>query len=66
MYRKHLLEAELCRENISREELSRALGISLGTLSKKINQKTPFTLPELQKIADLIGAENVQAIFFAQ
>lgn len=57
MYRN--LEAELARRNITRTKLAQELGLTLGTLSLKLNGKSILILPEAIKIKKIIGVENM-------
>lgn len=47
-------------------KLAQALGISLGTMSQKLNNKANFYHPEMQRICELLSipGEDIQAIFF--
>ena len=41
-----VLEGKLREAQITREKLARLLGVSISTVSCKLNGKYPFTLPE--------------------
>lgn len=50
----------------TQEKLAQAIGISVGTMSQKLNNKANFYQPEMQRICELLnitGAE-VYAVFF--
>ena len=50
----------------TQEKLAKEIGISIGTMSQKLNNKANFYQPEMQKICkalDIAGAD-VYAIFF--
>ena len=50
----------------TQEKMAQAIGISVGTMSQKLNNKANFYQPEMQKICELLnitGAE-VCAVFF--
>ena len=50
----------------TQEKLAKEIGISIGTMSQKLNNKAHFYHPEMQKICtalDITGAD-VYAIFF--
>ena len=50
----------LCvRANISNDELARRLGVSPQSLSAKMKRES-FTVAELEKIADAVGASFVR------
>ena len=53
MYRN--LEAELARNGITKTNVAAELGLTLGTLSLKLNGKSNLTLPEAIKIKTIIG-----------
>ena len=55
MYRN--LEAELKRKDMTRAELAKALEITPGTLSLKLNGKSAITLPEAMKIKEVLGVD---------
>lgn len=42
--------------------LAEKLGISENTMSQKANGKTPFTLPEINKVGKLLGLSNEEKI----
>ena len=50
----------------TQERLAQALGISVGTMSQKLNNKAHFYQPEILKMCELlnIAGEEVCAIFF--
>lgn len=52
MYRN--LEAEFARQGIAKTKVAQELGITLGTLSLKLNGKYKFTLPEAIKIKKIL------------
>lgn len=49
------LEAELARKHITKTELAKQLGITLGTLSLKLNGKATLLLPEAKKIKEILN-----------
>lgn len=51
------LKAEMKRGGFTLETVSRKLGITLGTLSLKLNGKYPVTLNEAKKIKEIIGVD---------
>ena len=64
MINEQELNIALAQEGKTKADMAEYLGINRSTLSKKINGKTKFTLPELQKMAALFGKERMYAIFF--
>ena len=50
----------------TQEKLAQAIGISLSTMSQKLNNKAYFYHPEMQKICDLLNitGADVYVIFF--
>jgi len=55
MYRN--LEAELARKGITKTKMAEELGLTLGTLSLKLNGKSNLTLPEAVKIKKVLAVE---------
>lgn len=55
MYRN--LEAELARKGITKTKVAQELGITLGTLSLKLNGKYKLTLPEAIKIKKILDID---------
>lgn len=51
------LLTEMARKNITQKQIAKVLKIEPATLSKKINFKTDFTLPEINLIRDYIDPE---------
>ncbi len=63
MFNANLLKAELLIKGISTDELAKILGINKSTLSKRINGKSEWTLSELKKVGEILGAEKLNQIF---
>lgn len=55
MYRN--LEAELARKGITKTKVARELGLTLGTLSLKLNGKSHLTLDEAMKIKKILKVD---------
>ena len=55
MYRN--LEAELARRGITKTQVAQELGITLGTLSLKLNGKYKLTLPEAIRIKKILNVD---------
>lgn len=64
MINEQELNIALAQEGKTKADMAAYLGINRSTLSKKINGKTKFTLPELQKMAVLFGKDRMYSIFF--
>ena len=62
MYRN--LEAEIVRKGASRKEVAAFLGCTVSTLSLKMTEKTPFTLPEATKIKAFLDVDlSIEELF---
>lgn len=63
-----LLTALIIAEYGSRAEFAKALGVSKGTLSTKLNNRVKFSTKEILKCCDLlhIGKEDIGLYFFTQ
>lgn len=48
------LEAELRRKNIRRKDLAEKLHLTIGTVSQKLNGKSPITLDEAKDIKNML------------
>ncbi len=58
------LEAELARRHITKTELAKQLGITLGTLSLKLNGKAKLFLPEAKKIKLILNTSmSIEELF---
>lgn len=49
------VRAEMARQNISQETLSRAMNMNQATLSRRLNGRLPFTTDELAAAAHALG-----------
>ena len=56
MYR--VLEAEMVLNDVSRKDIAEALGVTIGTLSPKLNDKAPITLHEARTIKERVGTSK--------
>jgi transcriptional regulator with XRE-family HTH domain len=61
-----LLKAAIIKGGKSRADVAKTLGISLTSLSKKINNKVEFKASEIYKLSAALQIENKDDIFFAQ
>lgn len=61
------LNAEIARCNLSVPKLAELMGISKKTLYSRMDGKTAFSQPEIQKIAKILNLnqEKILCIFFA-
>lgn len=62
------LRVAMKRNGLNYTKLAEILGISYGTLWNKINQKTEFTLDEIQKLSEILdlSTEQRDQIFFKE
>ena len=63
MYR--VLEAEMVLNDVKRQDLADALGLTLGTVSFKLNGKAPITLKEARLIQERVGTTKTLDELFA-
>ena len=54
-----ILERELKKNSITREQLAEKLGISISTISCKLNDKSEFSIKECRKIKEILKKINV-------
>lgn len=68
MINKDKFKAKVAEHGLTQKELSKTIGISNNSLSRKLNDKAPFTLGELQAIKDKLEltSQEVSDIFFAK
>ncbi|MBQ7546331.1 MAG: helix-turn-helix domain-containing protein [Clostridia bacterium] len=66
MFKENLFRAALCEVGISIPELAKKLSISKTTLYRKMNGESDFYRNEIQIVAEIIGKEKVDSIFFAR
>ncbi len=54
--------------SLTQEEVAKSIGVSVGTLSAKLNNKGSFTTPEMRGICKLLDIPNeeIGAYFFAE
>jgi DNA-binding XRE family transcriptional regulator len=57
------LEAELARISMSKDMLSKELGISRKCLYLKMSGKTDFTLTEMKKIQSILSQFTLEYLF---
>ncbi len=60
-----LLEYELKRRGMKKEELCEALGMSRSAFYRKMNGISEFTLSEIQNIVNTLDLESPVPIFFS-
>lgn len=51
------VNAERARKGITLEDLAEALGLTIGTVSQKLNGKYPITLDEAKIIKERLGVD---------
>ena len=55
MTKTNLLKAKMVQNNIRNEDIVKTLNLSRQTVSKKINNRVPFTLEEVAALRECIG-----------
>ncbi|WP_115716731.1 helix-turn-helix domain-containing protein [Amedibacterium intestinale] len=53
-----ILERELKKNSITREQLAEKLGISISTISCKLNDKSEFSIKECRKIKEILNFQG--------
>lgn len=68
MAKTNKLKALIVEQGLTQNKVAKAIGIDKTTLSRKINNSTPFTIEEAKQIAKLLKMSGEQAteIFFDQ
>jgi transcriptional regulator with XRE-family HTH domain len=67
MVRVELLRGKMAEKSVTQEKLAKALGVSLKTLSIKMNTRPEtFSQLEIEGIIKFLEIENPVPIFFAQ
>lgn len=61
---KELLEKEMTKKNVTKNELCKALNISRSAFYRKCVGISEFTQSEIQKIVDYLDLESPIGIFF--
>jgi len=62
-YKTNKLKGKIAENNLTQKEAAKIIGVAHNTFSRKMNGKTPFTLPEARKLADYFGM-TVDELFF--
>lgn len=57
------LNAEIARAGIKKTDLAKELGISINSLTNKLNGKQEFKLSEVQIILKLFPEKNIDDLF---
>lgn len=57
------LTAEMCRYQISNDDLAKIAGVSAKTIKNKLSGKTEFNLSEIKKIAAFFPAATISYLF---
>ncbi len=58
------IKALLIEKDYSRAEISNILGISTNSFSRKINNKSQFTLNEVFLLKNTLGIKDIEKVFF--
>lgn len=63
----NLLRGVMEKRGVSQKEMAVYLGISLGTLERKMRGESEFTFSEINRISEILLLENreIMLIFFA-
>lgn len=66
MTKANKLKGLIVAQGLTQSKVAESIGIDKTTLSRKINNSTPFTVEEAKKIASLLDmtAEQATEIFF--
>lgn len=56
------VRAEMARRKISQKQLGKALGLTQAAVSKRLRDITPWSVPELEATADLLGMDVSQLL----
>lgn len=62
MYR--VLETEMFKKDIGRNEIAELIGVSYGTVCTRFNGKSEFSLPEAFKVRDRVSPGTPIEILF--
>lgn len=67
MTKTQKLKALIIEKGLTQGKLAKVLNLNSGTLSRKINNQTPFTVEEAKAIAETLSltGEEATEIFFA-
>ena len=60
------VKAEIARKGLTLDAIAKAIGISLTTLSQKLNGKYPITLNEAKKIKVVLGVNIPLEVLFEE
>ncbi len=60
------LNAEIARAGVKKTDLAKKLGISINSLTNKLNGKQEFKLSEVQIILKLFPEKNIDDLFEKQ
>lgn len=63
MFKKNKFEAMIVEKGMTKEELSKELGISRATLIRKIKNDGSFTRAEINKMLSIFGKDNLWVFF---
>lgn len=64
MFNKNKFKAALCENELTISDIAKALNISKSAVYRKMNGKSDFFRSEILTIANLIGKDTANAIFF--
>lgn len=60
------LKGKIKEQFNNRKDFVKLIGLSLNSLSKKLNNKVPFTSPEIYRIVEVLGidASEIHVYFY--
>jgi transcriptional regulator with XRE-family HTH domain len=53
-------------QDLTQAEVAERMGIAANTLNSKINGKTTFKISEVEQLIEILGIEDIKAVFFNQ
>lgn len=64
MTKFYKLKGLMREKNVTQADLSKIVGCSEQALNAKLNGRSNFTIPEAQKIVEILGIQNPGEYFF--
>ena len=62
MIQKNILKSKLSLKEKTQKDLTKALGLSKVSISKKVNGLLRFSLPEVKKVKDYLDLTNDEVV----
>ncbi|MBO7675892.1 MAG: DUF739 family protein [Erysipelotrichaceae bacterium] len=68
MFQPNLLKAAIARAGLTQGEFARGIGISLNSMTSRMNKSVSFNIDEVDKAKQVLGIDNdeICRIFFAE